>query len=403
MNINHMKAFLKVPATVVSKSLTSLKQQNDMMIEPVRYVGNSMKVCKITTQQVEIYLQKPLITAIHRTESVGCVLVKIETDTGLVGENYVFSLNKARLTVFEAMIQSLIQFVVGQSPLFVEKIWEQMWADCNPVGQKGVSISAISAIDTALWDIVGKQANLPLYQLFGASRDKVKVYASSGLWLSQSIDELIEEAHQFIAQGFKSMKLRLGKENPAEDVARARALRAAIGNDIEILTDCNQSMTARQAIYLARQLEEFNIGWIEEPVAAHDLAGHARVIEAINIPVASGETEYTRFGMKDMLEKKSVDVLMPDLQRIGGLSEFRKSAALASAYHVPISTHIFTEQSLSIAGSAANCISVEHVDWFSPLYNESIQIGDGYAMMPEGAGLGFSFNQDFIRDHLVKN
>ncbi len=127
------------------------------------------------------------------------------------------------------------------------------------------------------------------------------------------------------------------------------------------------------------------------------------ILESINIPVASGETEYTRFGMKDMLEKKSVDVLMPDLQRIGGLSEFRKSAALASAYHVPISTHIFTEQSLSIAGSAANCISVEHVDWFSPLYNESIQIGDGYAMMPEGAGLGFSFNQDFIRDHLVKN
>jgi len=360
-----------------------------------------MKITRVKTMKVEIPLQKPLVTAIHKTESVGCVLIRIETDIGLVGENYVFTLNKARLTVFEAMINSLTQFLIGQNPLYVEKIWEQMWVDCNPLGQKGVSVSAISAIDTALWDLVGKQANLPLYQLFGACRDKAKVYASSGLWLSQSIDELITEAHEFIEQGFCSMKIRLGKENPSEDVARVRALREAIGDDIEILTDANQSMTPRQAIALARQLEEQNIGWIEEPVPAHDLAGHARILEAINIPVASGETEYTRFGMKSILDSQAVDILMPDLQRIGGLSEFRKSAALASAYHIPISTHIFTEQSLSIAGSVSNCISVEHVDWFSPLYNEEMQIKDGYILMPESSGLGFTFNYDFINKNLI--
>ncbi len=360
-----------------------------------------MKITKVTTLKVEVPLKKPLITAIHRTESVGCVLVRIETDTGLVGENYVFALNKARLPVFEAMINSLEPFLIGQNPVYVEKIWEQMWVDCNPLGQKGVTIGAISALDTALWDLIGKQAGMPLYQLFGACRDKIRVYASSGLWLSQSIDELTEEAHQFIDQGFRSMKLRLGKENPREDVARAKALREAVGENIEILTDANQSMTPRQAIALARQLEEFNIGWLEEPVPAQDLAGHARILEAINIPVASGETEYTRFGMKDMLDARAVDILMPDLQRIGGLTEFRKSAALASAYNVPVSTHIFTEQSLSIAGSAPNCISVEHVDWFAPLYNESMQIEDGYILMPQGPGLGFTFDNDFIERHRI--
>ena len=361
-----------------------------------------MKITNVKTLKVEIPLQKPLITAIHKTESVGVVVIRIETDAGLVGENYVFALNKDRLTVFEAMINSLTQFLIGQNPLYVEKIWEQMWTDCNPVGQKGISISAISAIDTALWDLIGKHAGMPLYQLFGACRDKVKAYASSGLWLSASVDELIEEAHDFIEQGFRSVKLRLGKDNPKEDIARARALRAAIGDDIEILTDANQSLTPRQAISLARQLEDLDIGWLEEPVPAHDLVGHNRILEAINIPVASGETDYTRFGMKSILDSHAVDILMPDLQRIGGLSEFRKTAALASAYNIPISTHIFTEQSLSIAGSAANCISVEHVDWFAPLYREKITIEEGYIAMPERSGLGFSFDYEFIDAHLLK-
>lgn len=362
-----------------------------------------MKITNIKTVKVEVPLNKPLTTAIHKTDSLGCVAICIETNTGLVGENYVFALNKERLVVFEAMIKSLSHFLIDQNPIYVERIWEEMWRDCNPVGQKGISVSAISAIDTALWDLIGKQANMPLYQLFGACRDKVKTYASSGLWLSSSIDELIEEANSFVEQGFRSVKLRIGKQDPKEDVARVKALRESIGDDIEILTDANQSLSSRQAIALAHQLEPFNIGWLEEPVPAHDLQGHARILQAINIPVASGETDYTRFGMKSILDNGAVDVLMPDLQRIGGLSEFRKSAALASCYNIPISTHIFTEQSLSIAGSAANCISVEHVDWFAALFNETMQVQDGYILMPDAPGLGFTFNYDFIGQNLLKN
>jgi L-alanine-DL-glutamate epimerase-like enolase superfamily enzyme len=219
-----------------------------------------VKIVNIRTLKVEVPLDKPMITAIHRTDSVGCVLVSIETECGYVGENYIFALNKARLDVFEGMIKSLAQHVVGENALYVERIWEKMWADINPVGQKGIAVSAISAIDTALWDLIGKKAGLPLYQLFGACRDSVKAYASSGLWLSSSIDELVDEAHGFVDQGFRSVKLRLGKDNVAEDVARVAALREALGEDIEILTDANQSLTPRQAMRLARQIEKYNIG-----------------------------------------------------------------------------------------------------------------------------------------------
>ena len=167
------------------------------------------------------------------------------------------------------------------------------------------------------------------------------------------------------------------------------------------MVDLNQALLPKQAIQLGRQLEEFNLVWIEEPVASHDFAGHARVVNSLDTDIASGETEYTRFGMQQMIENKACDILMPDLQRIGGLSEMRRVAALASANNMPISTHIFTEQSLSIAGSEENCISVEHMPWFKSLFNESMDIIDGEISIPQRPGTGFTFNEKIISSLLI--
>ncbi|MBU3007720.1 mandelate racemase/muconate lactonizing enzyme family protein [Cobetia amphilecti] len=355
-----------------------------------------MKITNLRTVLVEVPLEKPLITAIHETRSVGCVLIYLETDSGLVGENYIFTLNSARLSVFDSMIKSLAHHVIGQDPHYVERMWDGMWREINPIGHEGITIGAMSALDTACWDLIGKAANQPVYKLFGAYRDSVKTYASSGLWLSQTTDELVEEAREFMSQGFRAMKMRLGKPRMAEDVARVAAVREAIGPDIELLADGNQAFTPSQAIRLGRMLEPYDLGWFEEPVASYDHQGHADVAAALDMPIASGETEYTRHGMQRMIQARSADVLMPDLQRIGGLSEFRRVASLAAGHNVPISTHIFTEQSLSIAGSAPNCLSVEHVSWFSPLYREKIEIVDGLITIPQRPGLGFSFDADAV-------
>lgn len=355
-----------------------------------------MKITNLRTVQVEVPLEKPLITAIHETRSVGCVLVYLETDSGLIGENYIFTLNTARLSIFDTMIKSLAHHVVGQDPHYVERMWDGMWREINPIGHEGITISAMSALDTACWDLIGKAAGQPVYKLFGAYRDSVKAYASSGLWLSQTVDELVEEARGFLAQGFRSMKIRLGKSHMEEDVARVAAVREAIGPDMELLADGNQAFSPHQAIRLGRMLEPYNLGWFEEPVASYDHQGHAAVAAALDVPIASGETEYTCHGMRAMIEAKAADILMPDLQRIGGLTEFRRAASLAAAHNMPISTHIFTEQSLSIAGSAPNCISVEHVSWFSPLYREKMEIVDGKIAIPQRPGLGFSFDADAV-------
>jgi len=361
-----------------------------------------MKITGLRCVQVEIPLEKPIRTAIHDVRTVGCVLVYLDTDEGLSGEAYNFTMNAVRLDVLQAMIESLAPHVVGKDPSDVEKIWEAMWRDINFFGHKGVTIFAISSLDTACWDLIGKAAGLPLYKLFGACRDAVDVYASGGLWLSLSIDELVEEAGAFLAQGFRAMKIRVGKERMDEDVERVAAVREAIGPDVALMADANQGFTVSHALRLGRRLEEFRLDWFEEPVPAWDLEGHAAVAAALDTPIASGETEYTRYGMRDMLKAKAADILMPDLQRIGGLTEFRRVANLASSFDIPISTHIFTEQSLSIAGSATNCIYLEHMPWFECLYRERMSLVDGRMAMPQGDGLGFNFEPDAVERYRIK-
>ncbi len=349
-------------------------------------------VVRLDTTLVNIPFAKPLGTAIHAMTSAGCVLVEIETDDGVVGQGYVFVINGDRLAAFDETIRGFRPFVVGRSVHETEGIWHSIWRAINPTGHKGITISALSAIDVACWDAASKLAGLPLYRMFGACREEIDTYASSGLWLTASVEELVTEAQAYLNQGFTAIKLRIGSDSPDTDVARVRAVREAVGDQISLLVDANQRFTTKEAIRLGRRLEEFGLGWIEEPVAAGDLAGQARVTAALDTPVASGETEYTRFGMQAMIDATSADILMPDLQRMGGYSEFRKAAAAAAANHVPVSSHFFTEHSLSLAGSLDSCISVEHIDWFAPLFNEDIELRAGKLQMPDRPGTGFTIN-----------
>ena len=356
-----------------------------------------MKVTRFNTRLVEVPFARPIETSIHQMRSVGCVLLRLETDQGLVGEGYVFTLNAVRLKALHEMLLGFAHQVEGRDPRSVAAIGQAMWQEMNPIGHKGFPIAALSAIDTACWDLIGKAAEQPLHRLFGACRERIRTYASGGLWLSQSIDDCVAEAASFIDAGFRAMKIRLGKPTVAEDVERVRAIRAAVGDGIELLADANQALGVKQAIRLGRALEEFDLGWFEEPVVYQDLRGCARVREALATPIAAGETEYTRYGMRDILDAGAVDVLMPDLQRIGGYSEMRRACALAAAHDIPVSTHLFTEHSLCIAGAEPGCISVEHMPWYAPLFNESVEIHDGYIDIPERPGTGFSFDVDALR------
>ncbi len=350
-----------------------------------------MKITGLRTVAVQIPLETPIRTSIHHITAAGCLLVFLETDGGIVGESLLFTLNGKRLSVLDAMLRSLEPVIIGRDADFTEGFWAAAWADINFVGHSGVPVFAISAIDCALWDIKGKEAGKPIYRLLGAHRSALPVYASGGLWVSMSIDELVAEAESFRAAGFRAMKMRLGSPSPDTDIERVRAVRAALGPDIALMADANQGLTVDRAIRLGRRLEEFNLAWFEEPVPCYDHEGEARIAAALDTPIASGETVYGRYEFRHMLELRSADILMPDLERVGGVSEFVKVAHMAQAHDVPVSSHLFSEMSLQILGALSNALYLEHMPWFAPLYNEAIEITDGMALVPERPGWGFTF------------
>jgi L-alanine-DL-glutamate epimerase-like enolase superfamily enzyme len=181
-------------------------------------------------------------------------------------------------------------------------------------------------------------------------------------------------------------------------VERVAAVRAAIGPDIGLMVDANQQMSVKQAIRIGRMMEDLNLTWFEEPVICHDHEGEAQIAAALDTPIASGETVYTHRGIHAMLEARSADVLMPDLQRMGGPTEFLKAGHLCEAYHIPCASHLFPEMSLALLAGLPGGYYLEHMPWFEPIYRERIELDrDGNAIVPDRPGWGFSFDPDAIR------
>ena len=355
-----------------------------------------MKVARVQTRQVTVTLDKPIGSALGEIRSFGCVLVFVHDDGGGVGENLVFTLNDRRTGVLRLMVDELADVLVGHDAGHIAAFWSRAWKDTNFLGQKGLPIMGISALDGALWDLLGKTAGLPLYRLLGGARQRVMAYHSGGLWLSRTEKELVEEAEAFVDAGFKAVKMRLGSADPAVDVARVRAVRKAIGPGIRLMADANQGLSESQAIRLGRALEAFDLTWFEEPLPAWDVEGLARVAAALDTPIASGETEYTRYGFRRMLELRTADILMPDLQRVGGVSEFMRVGHMAESFDIPISSHLFPETSIQLLGALSNASYLEYMPWFSVLYREKLEFEDGDALVPERPGFGFTFDTDYI-------
>jgi L-alanine-DL-glutamate epimerase-like enolase superfamily enzyme len=357
-----------------------------------------MKITGMRTQIVHLPIEPPILSAIFAIRSADCVLVYLETDQGLVGEGMVFSINNRRLDVIHAMVRSLEPLVIGLDPTMSGSVNARVNAELNFVGYEGVSIVGLSAIDTALWDLRGKAAGLNVSRLIGACRTAVPAYASGGLWLSSSIDELQREARAFVDRGFRAVKTRVGNTDPRGMVARVRAVREAIGPNIALMVDANQQMTVPQAIRIGRMMEELDLTWFEEPVLYTDHEGEAAIAAALDTPIASGETVYTHRGVLAMLRAKSADILMPDLQRMGGPTEFLKAAALCEAYNVPFSSHIFSEMSLPLMAAIPGAQYLEHMPWFETLYGQRIELdSEGRAIVPEAPGWGFSFDPEAVR------
>lgn len=352
---------------------------------------------------VRLPLPKPILSATLEIRSADAILIFLDTDQGITGEGLCFALNGGFLEVLHGIVYYFEPRLIGLDPMLAGSFYKHALAEICSFGYTGVSnsIASLAGVDAALWDLRGRAAGLNVSQLIGAAATAVPCYASGGLWLSSSIDELQREAADFLARGFRAIKIRIGGGRPvAWNVERVRAVREAVGLDVKLMADANQSLTVPEAIRLGRALEEYSLAWFEEPVCYWDHAGEAEIAAALHTPIASGGSEHTSRGMLAMLQMKSADVLMPDLQRIGGPTEFIRAGHLAAAFDVPLSSHLFSEMSLSLLAATPNAYFLEHMPWFEPIYAEQIELdADGCALVPERSGWGFSFDPDAVRRH----
>jgi len=298
-----------------------------------------LRITSVRTHILEAALSQPFAYSRAWYDTRTAMVVEIETDSGLTGWGECYG--PARMTA--AVVEAIAPWLVGEDPLRTDHLWAMIYTRLRDHGQKGVVIQGLSGVDIALWDIKGKHFGAPCHQLLGgALRTEVKAYAT-GLYRRKGGDPLQylpEEAAGYVADGFSAVKLKVGF-GVEEDAAVTRAVRAAIGNRVTLMVDANHAFDAIAAIRLGRMIEEHDIGWFEEPVPPEDLAGYRAVKEAISIPVAGGECEFTRFGFRDILVSRAIDIIQPDTCAAGGLSECKKIADMAEAFGVRYNPHVW--------------------------------------------------------------
>lgn len=297
---------------------------------------------------------------------------------------------------------------VGEDPLEVERLWEVGYALTRWYGRKGVAISALGGIDTALWDIRGKVAGRPLYKLLGAQRDRVPAYASALAWRERP-SELAEEAARHLAAGFRAMKMRIGKTYEYDRTA-VRVVRAAIGQEVSLMVDANSRFTLAHAERISSDLRANKVFWLEEPFPAENIASYVSLRPTPGIAMAAGENDFGVQGFRELIECGAVDIVQPDCSRAGGITECRRIALLAAQSGLPVATHTWSDAvaliaNMHLVASLENGLFVE-VDQtgnalISELTDEPLQVVDGEIALPRRPGLGIELNEVAIERYTV--
>lgn len=328
------------------------------------------------------------------------VVVEIETESGLTGMGYLMPLSGGLRTIAACIDELIAPIVLGRDISEVEAIWQDLWHGTYWIGRMGVTVFAMSAIDIALWDALGKRAGLPLHRLWGHRRSEITAYGS-GCWRGLGRDGMIDKAQVYVEHGFGAIKMQVARMyDRATDVANVAAMRTALGDGVEIMVDANMGYTADEAIAIGRQLDEHRIYWLEEPVAAEDFAGYHRIADALETRVVGGESHFTRYDLRPFFEAGKVPILQPDMMR-GGLTELRKIASIADTYGVQIAPHLFHELMVHVMASIPNAHMLEYVDFLDDLWVEPVLPENGCLRAPERPGHGLAFKPEILTDFRV--
>ena len=337
-------------------------------------------------------------------------LVKVRSVEGLEGLGYTYAGNRAGHLLAVAAAALLAPMLIGEDSLRVEGLWEELYQDTLLQGRVGAVMRALSALDMALWDLNASSAGLPLYQYLGASAwDSVPAYASGGYYLRGKSPRLLgKELEAFARQGYSAVKIKVGRLSPAEEEARVRAARAAIGPEVDLMLDANNAWgDLPTALRYMDRFERYDPYWIEEPFSPDDIDAHARLAARIRASVAMGEIEAGRWRFKEILDKRAAAILQTDAVVCGGVTEWRRIAATAASYGVTVSPHAWHDIHVHLVATAPNARFVEffpddRIVNFRPLIDTQIEFRKGRLLLPKTPGLGFGFDERAIKKYAMK-
>ena len=356
----------------------------------------ALTVRAIRATPVEVPLNFVLGTSRGAFRQAPLLLIDLETEQGVTGRSYVFCYLRAAAGAIINLIDD-VEDVIRGDQVDPPALWAKLSGRFALIGVQGIVRMAMAGFDVACWDALAIAAGLPLARMLGAEPKPIPAYNSCGLGLMDDVGALAAEAEKLLAVGnFRAVKLRLGYATLERDIAAVHAVRKRIGGDVHLMIDYNQVLSVDDALARGRALDAENIYWLEEPIRHDDYAGAARLARELKVPIQIGENFSLPAGMAAALEQAKPDYVMPDLERIGGVTGWRQAAELAAVNRIKMSSHLFPEASAHLLAATPTGHFLEYVDWANVLLQEPLKITDGQAIVPQRPGNGMLWNKEAV-------
>ena len=360
------------------------------------------RIERIELRMVDLVPKVKRTDAIQSFVSQETPIVTITDSDGASGTGYSYTIGTGGASVMRLLADHLAPRIIGRDAERIEAIWHELEFMTHATTIGAITAIALAAIDTALWDLRARKQGLPLWKLAGGAREKCPLYTTEGGWLHIETEALVEDAVEAKAKGFIGSKVKIGRPHGSEDFARLAAVRKAVGEGYEIMTDANQGFGLDEAIRRAERLRDIDLAWIEEPLAADDIDGHVRLSARSSTPIAVGESLYSIRHFREYMQKGACSVVQVDVGRIGGITPWLKVAHAAEAFDMPVCPHFLMELHVSLVCAVRNGKYVEYIPQLDDLTGKRMTIEDGHAHAPEEPGIGIDWDWDAVRGMSVE-
>ena len=327
------------------------------------------------------------------------LLIDLETEEGVTGRSYLWCYFPAAMPAIAKILEEVARVVEGER-LAPADLWSKLAERFALIGVQGIVRMAMAGFDVAAWDALAIAAGWPLATLIGSSPKRIPAYNSCGLGL-MAPREVADEAEKLLARGFRAVKLRLGYPTLAEDLAALHAVKKRIGSEIAVMVDYNQALSLAQALERGRALDQEGIYWLEEPIRHDDYAGNATLVRELETPIQIGENFSESSAMAVALAAGAADYVMPDLERIGGVTGWLRAAALAATHRIEMSSHLFPEVSAHLLAATPTAHFLEYMDWADRILAQPLEIVDGFAVVPQRPGNGLTWDAKAVEKYRI--